>query len=110
MSNTASTTTERHTIRVAPEPSDGALTYAEVIADATRVSDLSPFVDDETPEGHFGAVVGNLGGVQTYWFRGEPGEGGARIVARTQFVRDECLHYVGGSLFGGLLSPMRVPR
>lgn len=101
MTNTNST----RTITVAAEPSDNAATYAQVIADATRHTE--PFIDHETPEGHFGVLVENIGGYQTYWFRGDLADPDARIVARSQVIVDRVTHYVGGSLFGGTLSPMR---
>lgn len=95
-------------INVAAEPSENAATFAMVSTDAHRASDFGPFVDHETPDGHFGFVVENVGGVQTYWFRGEVGDPEARIVARTQYIGDTPAHYIGGSFLGGALSPMHV--
>lgn len=92
-----------HTINVAPEPYENAATFAEVIADAERSTE--PFIDSETPEGHFGVIVSNHGGIQTYWLKGNLADPEARIVARTQVIRDHSVHYVGGSLFGGTLAP-----
>lgn len=92
-------------ITVAAEPSDNAATYAQVIADAMRHAE--PFIDHETPEGHFGVFVENIGGYQTYWFRGHLADPDARIVARSQVIGEQVAHYVGGSLLGGTLSPMR---
>jgi hypothetical protein len=82
-------------VRVAAEPSLNAPTYSEVIADALRAS--GPWVDDSTPDGHFGVVVKNIGGHCTYYFRGELGDPNALVVARTQNGE----HYLGGSLLGG---------
>ena len=82
-------------VRVADEPSANAPTYAEVIKDAMKAS--GPWVDDSTPDGHFGVVVHNVGGYCTYWFRGELGALEARVVARTQNGE----HYLGGGFLGG---------
>lgn len=83
-------------VQVADEPSVNAVTYADVIADAETAA--APFVDDQTPLGHFGVVVRNVGGIQTYWFRGELGASDAYVVARTQ---NDVGHYIGGGLMGG---------
>lgn len=85
--------------RVAAAPSAPVVTYAQVIADAETAS--AAFVDDQTPRGHFGVVVRNVGGIQTYWFKGEIGSAHAPVVARTQ---DGVGHYLGGGLMGGHLS------
>lgn len=98
-------TNTHHPVPVATEPSENAMTYAQVIADATRHTE--PFIDHETPEGHFGVFVENIGGYQTYWFRGDLADPDARIVARSQVIVDQVTHYVGGSLLGGTLSPRR---
>ncbi|WP_122941045.1 hypothetical protein [Brachybacterium sp. EE-P12] len=97
----------RHPVPVADYPSDNAATYAEVRSDAERVSLAGPFIDDDTPVGHFGIVVSNMGGVQTYWFKGSLGDANARVVARTQIIRGRPIHYVGGSFFGGTLTLAR---
>ncbi|MEV0869341.1 hypothetical protein AB0I24_15540 [Brachybacterium paraconglomeratum] len=94
----------RHPVPVADHPSDNAPTYAEVCKDAERVSLAGPFIDDDTPAGHFGIVVSNMGGVQTYWFKGSLGDVNARVVARTQVIHGRPTHYVGGSFFGGTLT------
>lgn len=86
-------------VRVAAEPSPNAPTYAEVIADALVAS--APWVDDATPDGHFGVAVKNVGGNSTYWFRGELADPDARVVARTQNGQ----HYIGGGILGGQWSP-----
>ncbi|MEN6546309.1 MAG: hypothetical protein ABFE07_09735 [Armatimonadia bacterium] len=82
-------------VRVADEPSANAPTYGEVIKDALRAS--NPWVDNSTPDGHFGVAVKNIGGHCSYWFRGELGDPDARVVARTQNGE----HYLGGGLLGG---------
>lgn len=82
-------------VRVAEEPSANSVTYAAVIKDALRAS--NPWVDDSTPDGHFGVAVKNVGGHCTYYFRGEPGDPDALVVARTQNGE----HYLGGGLLGG---------
>lgn len=82
-------------VRVAAEPSANAPTYDDVIKDALRASE--PWVDDSTPDGHFGVAVKNVGGHCVYYFRGELGDLGARVVARTQNGE----HYLGGALLGG---------
>lgn len=89
-------------------PSDNAPTYAEVRKNAERVSLAGPFIDEDTPVGHFGIVVSNMGGVQTYWFKGSLGDVNARVVARTQNIRGRPTHYVGGSFFGGTLTFARA--
>lgn len=98
----------RYPVPVAAHPSDNAPTYAEVRKDAERVSLAGPFIDDDTPVGHFGIVVSNMGGVQTYWFKGSLGDVNARVVARTQLIPGRPTHYVGGSFFGGTLALARV--
>lgn len=102
-------TQQRFTAPVADEPSSNAATYAEVIRDAEVVSTGGPFVDADTPEGHFGIIVRNLGGVQTYWFRGALGDPDARIAGRVQIIEGRPTYYVGGSIFGGELTfPQRT--
>lgn len=90
------------TVTVDSNPSTHSITYAEVLKDAEVVGG-EPFVDDKTPEGHFGQTVKNIGGTQVYWFKGEKGDPEARVVARTQYVGTRMLHYIGGRLFGGQL-------
>lgn len=82
-------------VRVAAEPSGNAPTYRDIVHDAIRTSD--PWIDDSTPEGHFGVAVKNIGGHCTYWFRGELGDPDAPVVARTQNGE----HYLGGGFLGG---------
>lgn len=94
------------TIPVAERPDPGAATYAQVRRDADTVSLDGAFVDRETPDGCFGVVVRNTGGVQAYWFRGPFGDPYARVVARTQAINVAPTHYVGGSLVGGQRSAL----
>lgn len=97
------TTAAPSIINVATEPDERAATFAQVIADADRATE--PFTDSETPEGHFGVIVSNIGGVQTYWLKGDLANPEAQVVARTQVIRDRSVHYVGGSFLGGVLAP-----
>lgn len=99
--------TPKHPVPVAERPSENAATYGMVRRDAEVVSTYGAFIDDDTPDGCFGIVVRNVGGIQTYWFRGPFGDPNARIVARTQLINGRHTHYVGGSFFGGTLSPLR---
>lgn len=85
---------------MAERPATHAATYAQVRATAFEISGGGPFVDSVTPAGYFGLTVQNMGGVQTYWFRGALGDPGAQVVARTQFIHGSPAHYVGGSLAG----------
>lgn len=51
-----------------------------------------------TPDGHFGVIVKNIGGVQTYWLRGnltDPET--AVVVGRT----GDGGHFIGGAVLGG---------
>lgn len=86
---------QRQIVRVADEPAENAPTYAAVVSDALLSS--APWVDDSTPEGHFGVAVKNIGGHCTYYLRGELGDPDALVVARTQNGE----HYLGGGLLGG---------
>lgn len=101
------TRTPRHPVPVADHPSANAATYAQVRRDAEAVSLAGAFTDDDTPEGHFGIIVRNMGGIQTYWFKGSLGDPNARIVARTQIINGRPTHYTGGSFFGGTLTFIR---
>lgn len=96
------------TVPVAEQPSANAVTYSQARADAREMG--TPFVDSSTPKGHFGLTVQNAGGPQTYWFRGDLGDPGALIVARTQIINGRPTHYVGGSLFGGTLTALPTTR
>lgn len=98
--------TPKHPVPAAEQPSENAATYGMVRRDAERVSLDGPFIDDDTPTGCFGIVVRNMGGIQTYWFKGTFGDPNARIVARTQLINGRPTHYVGGSFFGGTLTPL----
>lgn len=82
-------------VRLADEPAENAPTFAQLIADAEVAG--SPWIDDYTPEGHFGVTVKNIGGFGVYWFKGELGDSDARVVGRTQNGH----HYVGGGILGG---------
>lgn len=93
--------TRHATIPVAECPDPGAATYAQVRRNADTISLDGAFVDPEAPDGCFGLVVRNSGGVQAYWFRGPFGDPRARVVARTQGINLAPTHYVGGSLSGG---------
>lgn len=95
-------------INVADDPSDHAWTYGQITKDAQKVADVGPFIDTQTPEGCFGITVKNIGGNQTYWFRGALGDPAAQVVARTQYINGRPHHYVGGSAFGGTLTTMFV--
>ncbi|MCK0441249.1 hypothetical protein MUG78_17765 [Gordonia alkaliphila] len=83
-------------VPVADEPDSTAVTYRELLQHSTSASEA--FVDVQTPPGHFGVVVKNVGGVQTYWFKGTLGDPAARTVARTQHGVG---HYIGGGVLGG---------
>ena len=96
-------TTASRTINVATEPDENAPTFEQVIQDAERTAE--PFIDHVTPEGHFGVTVYNIGGVQTYWFAGDLADPQARVVARTQIIRNSPVHYLGGSFLGGRMAP-----
>ncbi|GAA1490951.1 hypothetical protein [Brachybacterium sacelli] len=100
------TTTSVSTAPVAARPSRGAATYGQVRTDAIDVSLDGAFAGDQIPPGHFGIVVRNHGGVQTYYFRGSFGDLNAQIVARTQHASGQTRHYIGGSIDGGSLVPM----
>ena len=95
-------------VPVAEAPLPGAPTYAEIVGDADIASE--PFIDDQTPAGHFGVTVTNLGGVQTYWFNGALGDLTAQVVARTQFDNTRPVgsqfvgHYIKCSYLGGELT------
>lgn len=93
-------------IPVAAHPAENAPSYAQVRDDAERASD--PFTDDSTPPRHFGVTVTNLGGTQTYWFKGDPGDPLAPVVARSQTVNGHTSHYVGGGFLGGTLVTMNT--
>ena len=93
------------TVPVAELPSPGAATYGQIRASASNVSLAGAFIDDLTPPGHFGIVVRNIGGVQTYHFQGSFGDLNAPVVARTQHAGGRSFHYIGGSVLGGSLVP-----
>lgn len=73
----------------------GTLTYRELIADAEKHSE--PFIDDETPDGHFGVTVKNISGISTYWLKGPKGDLDAVVVGRNQ----DGNNYRGGGVLGG---------
>ena len=93
-------------IAVAKKPDPGALTYQEVVdgidPDAEIVSPA--FVNEATPEGHFGVTIVKEGKRETYWFSGARGDEDAQVVARTVHSR-RCgplgaMHYLGSQLGG----------
>lgn len=88
------------------EPLPNAMSHSQIIDDAEKTSD--PFVDSETPEGHFGVVAKNVGGVQTYWFKGEIGQDDAPVVARTQLTQYGALHYLNPGILGGTYEHQRL--
>lgn len=83
-------------VPVATQPSVNAPNFRNLVAEAERVGD--PFVDSVTPDGHFGVIVKSIGGVQTYWLRGnltDPET--AVVVGRT----GDGGHFIGGGVLGG---------
>lgn len=84
------------TVPVAPEPGPTAATYREILQTSDKASE--PFIDSQTPAGHFGVVVKNVGGTQTYWLKGAFADLDALSVARTQV---SVGHYIGGGILGG---------
>lgn len=93
-------------VNVADSPREDAPTYQSLIADAETAGD--PFIDSVTPAGHFGVTVKNVGGVQTYWLKGDLADPAARVVARTQWrgMSESGLHYLRPGIMGGTLTSL----
>lgn len=83
-----------------------ATSYAALLKHADIAS--QPYIDDSTPDGHFGVTVKLLGVTTAYLLRGELGAEDATIVERTEYPEPGSgrtpNRYVGGGLKGGAWS------
>ena len=89
--------------RKTPVADTGTVTYSHLRSSAEKCSE--PFIDDETPAGHFGVTVKNISGVSTYWLKGQKGDPNAVVVGRNQ----GGVSYKGGGVLGGEYRPRPSP-
>ncbi|WP_159600533.1 hypothetical protein [Agromyces humi] len=83
---------------------------ASTLADIRKSSErpVRTFVDDTTPDGHFGASAKIVGLATVYILKGELDDPAAQIVERTEYhMVGAPRRYIGRGLKGGQLTLQR---